>query len=169
MTPVMKIYLIGMPGSGKSTLGNKLALHLGVRYIDLDKEIEAEMGMSIPEIFKSHGENKFRVIESEILRKLSHNIPAFVMSTGGGAPCYHKGIHYMNQIGLTVYLNVSIDELERRLKISKEERPLLPDKQSIRGSVENLLFSRSNDYMKSKVIIESDSISVRDIESAIGQ
>jgi shikimate kinase len=120
----MKLFLIGMPGSGKSTLGKQLAEKLSLAFVDLDVEIERSQGLAVSEIFEKLGEDHFRVIEARTLTAISGGAHSFVMATGGGAPCFYGGIETMNANGLTIFLDVPISELVRRLA-SKKDRPLL--------------------------------------------
>ncbi|NNF34038.1 MAG: AAA family ATPase [Saprospiraceae bacterium] len=165
----MKVYLIGMPGSGKSTLGKDLAKALKSRFVDLDEEIEATEGKSIIEIFQEDGEDKFRIIESDLLRSFSKSTDEFVMSTGGGTPCHHDGLNIMNETGVSVYLKVSDSELCLRLEKEKESRPLLARNQSLESVISKLLLERRDTYERAKIIIESDHISTQDLESAIAR
>ncbi len=121
-----KIYLIGFMGSGKTTLGRKLASDLRWTFIDLDRVIENDTGLKIPEIFSTKGEVYFRAAESEALRKMEHR-EKVVVSTGGGTPCSANNIDFMNETGLTIYLKMSPDKLYNRLARSSGERPLLKD------------------------------------------
>src|SRR5215216_5287440 len=107
----MKIYLIGMPGSGKTTLGKQIAEDLGFPFIDLDTEIENREGKSISEIFSHKGEDHFRVLESTLLKELSSSSHNVVIATGGGAPCYFGGMETMNATGLTVFIDVPLDDI----------------------------------------------------------
>jgi shikimate kinase len=165
----MKIYLIGMPGSGKSTLGTGLAERLNSSFVDLDEEIEKETGKSIEEIFKENGENIFRQVESDLLRKLSGLKNDFVMSTGGGAPCYHKGMEVMNETGISVYLKISKRGLYQRLVNEKDSRPLLKKSESLPTTIKNLLSEREQIYGQATIVLESDNISIQDIERAISR
>src|SRR5688572_2577774 len=120
----MKIFLIGMPYSGKSTLGRQLANELDVSFVDQDHEIEIREGKSIPEIFSQEGEDHFRIVESTVLKEWAASAESFVMGTGGGAPCFYQGIDLINQAGISIFLDVSIEELVSRVG-SKSDRPLL--------------------------------------------
>lgn len=137
----MKIYLIGMPGSGKSTLGRKLAKELLVEFVDLDKEIERREGKSIKEIFAQSGEDYFRQIESMVLAEWSASPTNFVMATGGGTPCFYHGIEIINETGLSIFLDVSVHQLLSRLA-EKTDRPLL-NSSDVREMEEKLLALRS--------------------------
>ncbi|MFN8889873.1 MAG: shikimate kinase, partial [Cyclobacteriaceae bacterium] len=92
----MKIFLIGLPGSGKTTLGKQVASHLSIPFVDLDAAIEKAEQRTIPEIFKQSGENYFRKIESDLLKKWAESTTDFLMATGGGAPCFFDNVEVMN-------------------------------------------------------------------------
>jgi shikimate kinase len=120
----MKIFLIGMPGSGKSTLGKQLADKLTLQFVDLDDEIQKEAGKSIQEIFSQQGEDSFRQLESSLLNRWASSSKSFVMATGGGAPVFFDGISAINKTGLSIFLEVSIEEILQRLA-TLNDRPLL--------------------------------------------
>ncbi len=121
----MKIFLIGLPGAGKSTLGKQLSDYLAVPFIDLDAAIEAEEGKSITSIFSEKGEQYFRQQESIILKKWCDSPSYFVMATGGGAPCFHDNMKWMNTSGKTIFLDLSLSEIFNHLKKGDSARPLL--------------------------------------------
>ncbi len=112
------IVLIGMPGSGKTTIGKALARELGCGFIDTDEEIIKQEGISIPEIFNTLGEMKFREIESEVIKKVSLN-QGFVIATGGGAILNPININLLKENGKVVFLNKKIEDL-----ITTPDRPL---------------------------------------------
>lgn len=122
-----RIILIGFMGSGKTTLGRALAKTLGLTFIDLDNYIELRRCKSINQIFAEYGEDGFRRLE----RNLLHEVCEFedvIISSGGGTPCFFDNIDYMNEQGTTIYLQVPNERLLTRLKIAKNRRPLLKDK-----------------------------------------
>lgn len=121
----MRIYLIGFMGSGKSHWGKLLSSRLTLPFFDLDKQITDEEGKSIVEIFEQKGEEYFRMAEKEALYILSESHESFVMACGGGTPCYFNNIDYMNNNGITVWLNTRLDVLFNRLLDEKDARPLL--------------------------------------------
>jgi len=150
----MKIFLTGFMGSGKSTIGRKLAAWLQYDFIDLDKLIEKEAGMSIAEYFSRHGEEKFRELERDTLQQgpLGDNT---VIATGGGAPCYHDNIDWMNREGEVVYLHMEPKALANRLKNSKAERPLLKglNEEELIAFISDKLAAREQYYRKAHFIV----------------
>lgn len=119
-----RIFLIGYMGAGKTTVGKDLAKRLGLSFIDLDCYIEGRYLKSVSQLFAERGEDAFREIE----RKMLHEVAMFedvLVSTGGGAPCFFDNMLFMNQCGTTVYLQVSVGELAKRLDVCKHTRPIL--------------------------------------------
>lgn len=123
MKTTTRIYLIGMMGSGKTTLAKQLAPLLGYSMVDLDEKIVELEKMDIPTIFHQKGEAYFRQKESETLKSiLSEKI---IMATGGGAPCFFDNMDFMLQNGLVVFLDVDVKTLTERVLRQKGERPLI--------------------------------------------
>lgn len=120
----MKISLIGYMGSGKSTIGPQLALLSGLDYYDLDAEIEKHTGYTITETIFNKGELYFRKLERQILEEILAK-DNFVLSTGGGTPCYYDNIDLINKNSLSVYLQYGVKELFERLKNDTSSRPLI--------------------------------------------
>ena len=122
-----RIFLIGYMGAGKTTLGKAFARAMGLTFIDLDWYIEERFHKTIRELFTERGEDAFRDLE----RRMLHEVGEFedvVISVGGGTPCFFDNVDYMNSVGETVFLDVDIRVLFRRLKIAKQQRPLLDGK-----------------------------------------
>jgi shikimate kinase len=140
-----------MPGSGKTTVGLQLSDELKLPFFDLDKVIEKEQGIGIPEIFALHGEVYFRTLEADMLRSFSKH-PAFLMATGGGTPCFHQNMQLMNREGLTVWLNWPLDVLNERLRKSTE-RPLLAG--DMKEKLQLLWEKRKAIYQQAQVVIET--------------
>ncbi|MBQ0931241.1 shikimate kinase [Ideonella sp. 4Y16] len=120
------ISLVGMPGSGKSTIGRQLARELGWRFVDTDIEIEHRLGESIRAHFERMGEGSFRAIESSTLAELAQSAGAspLVMATGGGAVLREANRAVLRAAGPVVYLRSSPEDLARRLR-HDQQRPLL--------------------------------------------
>ncbi len=162
----MKIYLIGLPGCGKSTLGRQLSKRLNIPFIDLDTAIEQRESKEVKDIFKQKGEDYFRKIESETLKRISEGLADFIMATGGGAPVFFDNMEFMNSFGQTVFLDVPPWVItERILKADKEERPLLarlgPDE--LKDQIEFLRSQRIRFYNQATYKIAADTVLVDDV------
>ncbi len=118
------IYLIGMPSSGKSTLGKRIADALHYHFADTDKLIVREEGRSIADIFAQQGEAYFRDAERRILRTIRPG-QSLVVSTGGGMPCFHDNMAHINATGVSIFLDVPVETLvARMLAHQADDRPL---------------------------------------------
>ncbi|MBA0835357.1 hypothetical protein Goarm_007639 [Gossypium armourianum] len=120
------IYLVGLMGSGKTTVGKILSNVLSYSFCDSDALIEQEVnGMSVAEIFKLHGERFFRKKETEVLQRLSSK-KQLVVSTGGGAVVWDVNWDYMQKKGIVVWLDVPLEALAQRIAaVGTHSRPLL--------------------------------------------
>ncbi|WP_026896881.1 shikimate kinase [Daejeonella oryzae] len=150
----MKIFLVGFMGSGKSSLGRKLARQLGLEFFDSDKLVEQKTGLKVADYFQLYGEESFREIERDILQK-SWYPDNCVIATGGGAPCYFDNMEWMNQNGKVIYLSLSAKTLADRLENSKTERPLIKDLkgQELIDFISGKLSEREIYYNKAAFII----------------
>lgn len=119
----MTIYLVGYMGSGKSKAAEALAKILDYHLIDTDELIVETTGQSITEIFKTQGEEYFREIEKKVLRNTENK--KAVVATGGGTPCFFDNMSWMNEHGITVYLEANAGLLFHRLALFKQGRPLI--------------------------------------------
>lgn len=158
----MKIFLIGFMGCGKSHHGRKLAQMLDYRFIDLDQWIIDKAQMSIPVIFREKGEAYFRQLEAKALRALQPEENT-VVACGGGAPCFHQNMEWMNQHGVTVFLDTSEALILERVKRKPEKRPLLQGKsdEELRHFISAKLSERRSFYEQAQIKLsqqeESDS------------
>ena len=123
----MRIFLVGYMGSGKTTLGEKLAYLLKYQFIDLDKYIQEQEGRTIKQIFEEDGEEYFRKLERVYLHRIIDSEDV-VISSGGGTPCFFDNMDQMNEYGQTIYINLHPKALIARLLTSDETRPLLAGK-----------------------------------------
>lgn len=114
-------------GSGKSMLAERFAQHVSCAWLDLDTQIEIGEQQSIREIFAQAGEPAFRKLEAKYLRETLHN-PAEIIATGGGTPCFNGNMGWMNENGITLYLEVSAEVLFQRLRKGQALRPLIQGK-----------------------------------------
>jgi len=146
-----KICLIGMPGSGKTTLGQEIAKIFNYEFIDLDTFIKKETGLKISEIFSNKGEEYFRTLETLILKKIILNNKKIIISTGGGIILNNKKSLKKTY---NIYLECDINTLVKRLNSSKE-RPLIGV--NIVENVTQLLIEREILYKKiSNAIVDSN-------------
>jgi shikimate kinase len=161
----MLIFLIGLPGSGKTTLGKQLAKQIHYVFSDLDEAIVKTQQATIEEIFLNEGEAAFRTYESQCLQTYSKS-DNIIVSTGGGAPCFHNNMKWMNENGLSVFLNPPLPELAKRLSASdNSHRPMLKGKDTsdLLIFLQNKFEERSRFYSQSKIIIDKTNPSVSDI------
>ena len=117
------IVLVGLMGAGKSCIGKRLASHLGLPFVDADREIEAAAGCSIPDIFSRHGEKAFRDGERRVIQRLLGN-PVHVLATGGGAFVDPATRALVKERGLSVWIRADLDLLLKRVS-RRNDRPLL--------------------------------------------
>ena len=158
--PDRPVYLTGFMASGKSTVGPRLALALGVPFIDLDLEIVRRAGHSIPEIFAAEGEKGFRTAEREALRAVGAS--ASVVSVGGGALVDVANLDFALGSGTVVYLHASADELAARLSHGRRLRPMLQDRSgarltgdALRERIEELLDERRPFYERAHMTVQT--------------
>jgi shikimate kinase len=159
----MQIFLIGFMGSGKTTIGLKLACDLGYNFIDQDELIEQRYKMSVSDIFKNYGEAKFREAEHEVFVDLTGKND-IVVATGGGAPCFSDNMELINN-AITIYLKAESKTLLHRVKDSTDTRPLLAGKTDVEllQFITNKLAEREPFYNQAKIIMKTDGMSVKEL------
>lgn len=156
----MKIFLIGMMGSGKSFWTKKLSKKLKSGGYDLDFLIESHEEKTIPEIFAEDGEEYFRKSESKILRWFGEK-KTFVLATGGGTPCFHDNMNWMNKNGITVWIDEPVDVLAKRLEPEKAHRPLIQhlSDAELKTFLANKLAERTPFYQQATYHLQGNAIS----------
>ncbi|WP_017326161.1 shikimate kinase [Synechococcus sp. PCC 7336] len=147
------VYLVGMMGAGKSTLGRLLAKELGYGFVDTDAAIEKVAGKSIPDIFAESQEAGFRALESQVLAELSQ-FPRLVVATGGGIVVRKRNWGELRN-GLVVWLDVPAEVLHQRLAADDTPRPLLETPDPV-ATLNALLEQRRSLYAQADVCIRSD-------------
>ncbi|MFN5423380.1 MAG: shikimate kinase [bacterium] len=167
-------------GSGKSYYADKIASFMGVPYIDLDAAIEQDQGRSITDIFAQQGEAEFRSIEARTLRDkvafLSAQATASsslvqqgnftgLIACGGGTPCFHENMKWMNEHGLTVWINPPVDVLKRRLITEKANRPLIAglDDEAFDEFIETQLQKRDRYYAQAAIQVNDPGMPIEEI------
>ena len=156
----MRIYLIGMPAAGKSTFGRELAAHLNYKFVDLDTEIEQQVGKSIPDIFNDEGEEVFRQYEQQTLLKTTPENA--IIATGGGAPCFFDNLDFINKNGVSVFLDVDPIELAKRAAKQVGQRPLLEakDEKEVLLQLKEKRGERLPFYQKANIHLQKDEIQI---------
>ena len=166
MIKSLKVFLVGMPSCGKSTLGKIVSEKTNLKMIDLDEEIAKLENQSIKKIFELKGESYFREIENKILNKIINKNKSFIMATGGGTPCFKNNIDLINKSGVSIYIYTSIDKLEKRLT-DDTKRPLIKTDFIKKEFVNKLYNKRKVYYKKSKFILSENKNQVEEIISII--
>lgn len=165
-----KIILLGYMGSGKTVVGSLLARQTHLPALDLDQIIETETGQSITSFFEQRGEIYFRKLEHQIFSRLMQNDESFVLSLGGGTPCYANNHEMLKGDGVqSVYLRTSIEELYQRLLPEKEHRPLIAglDPEAMKEFIAISLFERSYFYNQAMHTVVTDGKTPQQIVSEI--
>ena len=138
------IVLIGFMGTGKSSVGFRLAARLKKEFIDMDREIENVSGMSISDIFRRYGERRFRSEETLMSKKLSQR-ENLVIATGGGVVLAPENVAMLRQNGVIVLLEAGAEDIWNRVNRKKGTRPLLKSAASVED-IEKLLAERAPYY-----------------------
>jgi shikimate kinase len=146
------VFLVGMMGAGKSSLGKTLAKQTGLPFFDTDAYIKAHAGQSISEIFSAKGEAAFRKMEEECFYTLTSK--AHWIATGGGFPCFNDLMVKMKQLGTVVYLKLTPEELNNRIQ-SYANRPLLQTSHPL-NELSRLLSEREEIYEMADFIINGN-------------
>lgn len=163
---VSKIILVGYMGVGKTTIGKELGKITKIKYLDSDKIIEEKENLSIEKLFGLKGELYFRKLEHQFFEKLINNDESFILSTGGGTPCYYNN-HLLleNKSVVSIYLEASINTIFDRLVNEQHQRPLIKDlnENELKEFIGKHLFERSYYYQKAKYKIKVDNKDVNEI------
>lgn len=166
---MIRIFLLGYMGAGKTTLGKAFARALNIPFIDLDWYIEERYHKTVSELFAEKGEEAFRELE----KKMLHEVGQFedvVISTGGGTPCFFDNMEYMNQHGITVFLDVHPDTLSKRLCVATQSRPILQGKtdRELYDFIVEKLAERMAHYSKAQYVFNANELESRwQIEESI--
>lgn len=155
----MNLILVGYMASGKSTIGKNIAKVLNYKFIDLDKYIEKKENLSVSEIFSKKGELYFRKLENASLKEIVENENNYVLSLGGGTPCFYNAMDWLSAKPntKTIYLKVDLDTLTMRL-LNDKSRPLighLEKEEDVKEFIAKHLFERSYFYNKANYKIDA--------------
>ncbi|GIV62132.1 shikimate kinase [Rhodocaloribacter litoris] len=170
-----RIYLTGFMGSGKSTVGPRVAAVLGYAFYDLDALIEARAEKPIPQLFAEEGEAAFRALEARVLRETARR-SRVVFALGGGALADEDNLGWALAHGTVVYLRVPPAVLVGRLRAGQALRPLLCDArgvplppEALRGRVEALLARREPYYLRAHVVVDAGDLDAAQTVAAVLQ
>jgi shikimate kinase len=166
----MKIFLIGMMGSGKTYWMDKLGRKLKLPRYDLDRLIEGVEDRNIRQIFEESGEEHFRKMESIVLKWFADK-DDYILSTGGGTPCYFDNMEWMNNEGLTIWLDENIESLVERLIPEKVHRPLIShlNPAALKSYLEKKKEERMAFYSKAKFTLSGEAINEKNLLSLVKQ
>ena len=162
------IYILGMPGSGKSTWGKRLANSLKYDFVDLDLMIEEHESTSIEQIFIQKGEDYFRSVEKKILH-LTADYSNTIVACGGGTPCFFDNMNWINSNGKSIYFMAKTALLLDRIEGSKTQRPLFlgMSRDKMKEKIEELLRIREPFYLKANVHINLPVKTLKEIVSQV--
>ena len=160
------IVLTGFMGAGKSSVGKRLAEHLGLSVVDTDEVIEEDSGMKISEIFSRFGEPRFRELESEAVKRVS-KLTDHVIVTGGGVVLNPENIENLRQTGIIIYLHAAPETIYNRVK-DETHRPLLQVADPL-AKIRELLESRSQFYANNDIEVDTTNLSVDEVVEEIIQ
>lgn len=164
------LFLIGMPGVGKTYWGRKLSQEYGLQHIDMDELIVQQKGKSIAAIFEEDGEDAFRKIEATLLRTVIESTDDnTVISCGGGTPVYYDNLAYMNVKGCTVYIEASVRYIESWLSELTTGRPLIDGNMNRTEKLNNLFEVRKNIYEQAQFRLHAETLTVANFAQIIAQ
>lgn len=166
---MIRIFLTGYMGAGKTTLGKAFAHEMNVQFIDLDWYIEERFHKTVGALFAERGEAGFRQLEQNMLHEVAE-FEDVVISTGGGTPCFFDNMDYMNRMGKTVFLDVHTDVLFRRLRVAKQQRPILRGKadDELKTFIAEALAKRAPFYRQAQYVFDADQLEDRwQIEASV--
>lgn len=154
-----RIFLLGYMGAGKTTLGKALAKEMNLPFIDLDWHIEGRFHKTVQELFAERGEAGFRELEKQMLHEVAE-FEDVIISVGGGTPCFFDNMEFMSEKGNTVFLNVGVDVLFRRLRVATQSRPLLRGKsdEELKSFIAQALANRKEHYEKAQYIFNAEEL-----------
>ncbi len=157
----MLLFLIGMPGAGKTYFGKRAAEAFDLRFIDLDDYIMVEEQCTISALFALYGENGFREKERHSLQRIIETDTGnCIVSCGGGTPCFHSNMELMLGSGKVIYLRAGINYLLANLMKEPSVRPLLNSQEDIAGYLAQLLEGRKSFYEQADYILQAEDISL---------
>ena len=165
------IFLTGFMGSGKSTIGKKLAKLYKVNFVDLDQYIEQKEKLSVQSLFENFGEEAFRKMEKKCLDEVLINEKNTVIALGGGTICFENNLGNIKKNGLLIYIELPAVALAQRLEKSKVKRPLLKNYKGdeLVSFVANKLDERKEYYHKAHIVVPGISLTPQFLQQKISE
>jgi shikimate kinase len=162
------IFLVGMPGAGKSYWGSRVAARHQLQFIDLDEYISVREKATINELFEKEGEKVFRDKERQYLTDIINKAAApLVIACGGGTPCFHDNMQLMKDVGTVIYLEAGVSLLRDNLDKEKDVRPLLKNRGDLPAFLENMLLERRQFYRAATIILQAKDVSITTFDEII--
>lgn len=164
----MNIYLVGYMGSGKSTIGKLLSAKLNFSHLDLDDYFEETYRISIMNFFKKYDELAFRKLETGMLEK-TLSFESYIISTGGGTPCFNNNMDFINAHGLSVYIQMQPQSLFQRLKHAKRPRPRTTylDDDALKQRIFEDMQVREKYYQQAHIRVKGEDIDIDNLAADI--
>jgi shikimate kinase len=155
-------------GSGKTTVAKKLARSLQFNFLDMDEVFEEKYHIQVADFFQKYDEQAFREIESKLIKE-TESLENTVISTGGGAPCFHDNLQWMKNSGIIVYLQMSVAALVNRLSNAKRVRPLIKDlnDDELNDYITEQLKMRDEFYTQAQIIINGENCDIETLATSI--
>lgn len=152
-------------GSGKTHWGKLLSAKLQLPFRDLDSLIVEREGKSIAELFAEKGEEYFRYLEKETLEELVREEDSFILSCGGGTPCFFNNIEFMKKNGKVLWLNTTVDVLKERLLKERMSRPLIREisDEELRRYIIRKLSERKMYYEQADAMVNEESVTLEEL------
>ncbi len=166
----MRIFIIGMPGSGKTYIGRVLSNTFKLKYIDLDENIEKQEGKMIKYIIEEHGEQYFRILEQQTLHNTAIQ-QQIIVSCGGGTPAYFDNMEWMKQKGIVIWLNTSLMVISERIFKNITRRPMFigMNKPQVDAKVFELFDKRKKYYTQSNIILDNNEFRKSSVNGVVQQ
>ena len=166
----MRLFLVGYAGSGKSSLGKRLQRALGLKFVDTDKLVDQSEGASVADIFYYQGEEYFRCAERDIVESLAVEGFEGVVATGGGLAVWRDNMERLNQLGTTIYLRRSPEQILSRLtEYGRNKRPMFRGKsdEELLAFMHDQLGLREPFYERAELVIDCNKISDDEVVNRI--
>ena len=162
----MILFLVGYAGSGKSSLGKRLARRMGLRFVDTDNVVEQQVGAPIADIFHYEGEEYFRIAERRAVESLANEAMDLVIATGGGLPTWRDNMEWMLRSGVTIYLRRSPEQILSRLSAyGREKRPMFRGKsdEELLEFMRQQMAEREEYYAQAHISVDCTTMSDDDV------